>query len=72
VTFDSVLRAETEHAAQRAHALFATGRTPAAVYERKCDQCSLMDLCMPKVAAHGKSARRYLQTMLDLHRDDGP
>jgi CRISPR-associated exonuclease Cas4 len=64
VVFGDTLRRETEKAAARLHALVRTGRTPPARYEKKCDSCSLMNLCMPKVAGKGKNVGRYLARML--------
>lgn len=60
VVFDSALRAETEALAERMHALYTAGETPPASYLPRCDNCSLHDACLPKTAAAGKSARRYL------------
>jgi CRISPR-associated exonuclease Cas4 len=62
VIFDSDLRQLTEETAVRLHALFSSGITPKAVREPKCDQCSLLEVCMPD--ASGKSARRYLANAL--------
>jgi len=62
VRFDDALRRETEEAAARLHRLFASGVTPPPVREPKCDQCSLIDLCLPAAPAH--SARRFLDRLL--------
>jgi len=64
VAFTSDLRRQTEQLAIRFHELVKSGRTPAAHYQRKCRNCSLLDLCLPKTAAEGRSARRYLQQAL--------
>ena len=64
VEFDAALRALTEQTATRLHELIAAGLTPPAVYGPKCDNCSLLHLCLPKAAARGKSARDYLERML--------
>jgi CRISPR-associated exonuclease Cas4 len=64
VHFDDKLRRETEEAAARLHDLVRSGRTPPARYEKKCENCSLMNLCMPKVAGAGKNVARYLARML--------
>jgi CRISPR-associated exonuclease Cas4 len=49
VAFDDELRALTREVAAETRALIAAGRTPAPVYERRrCDACSLKDLCRPK------------------------
>jgi CRISPR-associated exonuclease Cas4 len=58
VPFDTELRRLTEATALALKEVIASGRTPAAVYEhRKCDACSLLDLCRPKLS--GRSARRW-------------
>lgn len=64
VRFDNALRAEVEALARRARDLIASGRMPPASFEPKCRNCSLSDLCKPKTAGAGKSARRYLARML--------
>jgi CRISPR-associated exonuclease Cas4 len=49
VAFDDELRALTREVAAETRALLAAGRTPPPVYERKrCDTCSLFQLCWPK------------------------
>lgn len=64
VAFDEALRARTEELARRTHELIGSGRTPPAVYAKKCDSCSLFDLCKPQTIGAGKSARRYIGQML--------
>ena len=49
VIFDAELRALTVDTVQRLREMIASRRTPPAVYEaRKCDACSLKELCMPQ------------------------
>lgn len=49
VTFVSGLRLRTEQAAARMHDLYERGTTPPPAYEsRKCDRCSLIEVCQPK------------------------
>lgn len=64
VRFDDRLRRETEEAAGRLHDLIRSGRTPPARYAKKCESCSLLNLCMPRVAGAGKSVGRYLARVL--------
>ncbi|OKY76785.1 MAG: CRISPR-associated protein Cas4 [Desulfobulbaceae bacterium DB1] len=64
VRFDDQLRRETEETAIRLHELVRSGRTPSARYEKKCDSCSLMHLCLPKVAGAGRSVGSYFARML--------
>ena len=72
VEFDGELRATTTALVDRVRALSAEGATPAAVYEkRKCDRCSLMEMCMPKSAgAGGKRVDRYVQAQLRAARTE--
>ncbi len=68
VHFDDELRRLTENAAAALRELFASGRTPAAEYEkRKRGACSLLGLCRPQAAARsGKTWReRQLRAALD-------
>ena len=64
VAFDAALRRVTMGTAARLHELIRSGTTPPARYEKKCDSCSLLELCLPRVAGSAKSARRYLSRML--------
>jgi len=59
VPFDTRLRDETTSTAARLHALIDARHTPPAVREPKCEQCSLLSLCLPGVmsAAHDMAAR---------------
>ena len=61
VVFDTVLRQETEDAAKRYHELVESGRTPKPVYSKKCDKCSMYDLCLPKTVEKARSVNRYLK-----------
>ncbi|GAB4345225.1 MAG: CRISPR-associated protein Cas4 [Candidatus Abyssubacteria bacterium] len=65
IAFDSALREKTETAVARLHALFREGRTPTATYEKKCDKCSLLSLCMPKATGSRKNIRRYLENVVN-------
>jgi CRISPR-associated exonuclease Cas4 len=65
VAFGEELRRETETAAARLHELLRARNTPPARYEKKCDSCSLLALCMPKTTGGRKSVERYLAGMLE-------
>jgi len=65
VTFDECLRRETEDAARRLHELVESGKTPPPVFEKKCQNCSLVDECMPRAIVPQHSAIRYMEQMLD-------
>ena len=65
VCFDEALRQKTEEAAKRVHELIESGITPKAEYSKKCKQCSLYELCMPKTCGKLWSARKYLLTAIE-------
>ena len=69
VEFDAVLRETTRTAALRLHEIIASGRTPPAVYEKKCDTCSLIQLCLPKLPSR-RSAAAFLTESLKLDLTD--
>ncbi|HCT86213.1 MAG TPA: CRISPR-associated protein Cas4 [Candidatus Margulisbacteria bacterium] len=48
VSFDEALRNTTIRIAHEVHKLIDNGVVPMAQYEKKCDSCSLVDVCMPK------------------------
>ena len=64
VIFDEELRLKTEAAAARLHDLIGSEKTPAAVYEPKCDSCSLFDLCLPKLSNKSGSAQSYVDQLM--------
>jgi len=60
VTFDGTLRQQTEDTAMCLHELIASSRTPKSVYMKKCDSCSLIGICLPKILGKKRSIKRYL------------
>jgi len=65
VIFDKALRMETEDAAKKVHALIESGITPKAEYSKKCERCSLLEVCMPKTCGKSKSVSNYLRTAME-------
>ena len=65
-TFDTSLREKTIALIEQIMKIRETGETVAAKYEkRKCDNCSLVDLCMPKSTGDGhKKVGRYIEAQL--------
>lgn len=59
------LRKETERLASRVHELMRLGITPAPIYEKKCDSCSLFSLCMPKRLSKHPTVEDYIAATLD-------
>lgn len=72
VEFTPALCSRTESLAGRLHELVRSGKTPSAQYEKKCEKCSLLSLCMPKTAHVSHSAQRYLsQAISDAQANSG-
>lgn len=61
VYFNEMLRRETEHLAALVHTRTHEGKTPPAEYTRRCENCSLRDICLPKATRTGRSAHAYLE-----------
>lgn len=62
VVFDQPLRQAVEQTAHQVQAMLAGGVTPAPRYDARCERCSLLELCLPKVAVR-KQVNRYLRAM---------
>lgn len=71
VAFDAELRALTVDTALRLHGLIDHRATPPAVYEqRKCDACSLIELCMPQAMRFQKGAEAWFsRQMAELRQE---
>lgn len=67
VPFDDVLRTLTEKSVTRLRELLSGVVTPPARFEPKCESCSLMPACMPKVSSR---VGTYLNTELGLAPED--
>jgi len=66
VAFDDELRALTQAVAAATRDLLAAGRTPPPVYERKrCDSCSLLQLCRPKRLARPGPVAAWLRRRIE-------
>jgi CRISPR-associated exonuclease Cas4 len=66
VAFDDVLRDLTSRTAQAVRACLAAGATPSATYDPpRCDPCSLIELCRPKATGAKRSAKAWLERMID-------
>ena len=65
VTFDTELRRLTQGTITATCQLLTDGRTPIAVYDAKrCDACSLIDLCQPRLLARAGSIQRWLEKQI--------
>jgi len=65
VVFDEALRTLTLQVIAETRALIESGKTPSAEYNAKrCDACSLIDDCQPKLLAHRRNVNVWLQDAL--------
>ncbi|MBA3066497.1 CRISPR-associated protein Cas4 [bacterium] len=64
VFFDNALRKNTEELCGRLRELTARGKTPPAKYEKRCERCSLLEQCMPKIIGKDKKVQKYLENIL--------
>jgi len=64
VAFTEDLREETRAVIAEVRNLLRSGQTPKAAYEKKCDSCSLYDLCNPKLLGSDGSTR-YVEELFD-------
>jgi CRISPR-associated exonuclease Cas4 len=66
VAFDDALRGLTEETSLALHELIASRKTPPAVYEkRKCDSCSLIELCQPHAFRLKRGAAAWFGAALE-------
>lgn len=63
VVFDAGLREKTVHTTAALHSLLAEGKTPPPQYAERCESCSFLPLCLPKVATR-KQVGAYLRKMV--------
>ena len=61
IDFDMVLRETTKKVSEKLHLFIEAGKTPPPRYAKKCDRCSLIDVCMPKKMGNKGTVNNYLQ-----------
>lgn len=60
VEFDELLRTRVKTLAEKMHLLFLKGETPSAVKGKRCNNCSMVDICLPKLSRSGKKTETYM------------
>lgn len=66
VAFDAELRELTRRTIAETRAMLDSGHTPSAEYtRRRCDACSLIDLCQPRWLGRGRHVHAWLRTQLE-------
>lgn len=69
VELDETLRQQTHDVIEKVRAIFQSGELPRPVYEKKCNACSLIDICNPQLVAKDKSAE-YLHKLFAMEQDE--
>ncbi len=64
VVFDLPLRELTRESARRLHALIDARSTPIAQREKKCESCSLLEICLPDALRLRKGVASWFATQL--------
>jgi len=64
IKFDETIRNKTIETAKKMYSFFSAGITPAAVYVKKCDNCSMFDICLPKMNYKPGSVEKYIKNNL--------
>ena len=72
VIFNNELIMNTKKIIKESRDLLISGKTPMAIYDiKKCDLCSLNELCMPKFLHEGgKKVNRYLKSQINRNLKD--
>ncbi len=66
VAFDDALRTLTHETIAAVRAMWDAGTTPHADYQpRRCDACSLIDLCQPRMLKRGQGVQAWLTRQLE-------
>ncbi len=66
VMFDDALRTLTRDTIAAVRAIWASGETPRADYQpKRCDACSLIDLCEPRTLARGRGVQAWLARQIE-------
>ncbi len=60
VVFDEKLRNLTKDTARRFHNLVESGQTPKPVFSKRCESCSMYDICLPRAVEKAMSIKDYL------------
>ena len=65
VEFDEVLRSKVKALAEKMHLLYTHEITPRAVKGKRCKNCSMKDICLPKLGGSSKKAEMYMVGVIE-------
>ncbi len=72
VDFDDALRSKTEEVTRRLHQIIDQRETPAAKRQKKCEKCSLLELCIPDSMQRDKGAAAFNARQYAARSDEAP
>jgi CRISPR-associated exonuclease Cas4 len=64
VKFTNELRTKVLEFSSEMHGMFNDGKTPLPYFTKKCNKCSLLNLCNPKISNRAKNIDNYIERML--------
>lgn len=65
VDFDDTLRERVKMLAEKMHLLYVHGITPPAIKGKQCKNCSMENICLPKLSRSSKKAEMYMAGLLE-------
>ena len=65
VAFDITLRKRVAELAEQMHTLFRDGITPPPRKTQSCRECSLVEICLPKIERKHHTVSRYIEKAID-------
>jgi len=66
ITFTSKLRQLVKNLASKMHNILETGETPKPIYLKRCKNCSLIEICMPKALSKNRDVKRYIKKNMSI------
>jgi len=70
VVFDDSLRTRVKELTVRMHMLYAQGETPSALKGKRCKNCSMVNICIPKIGKGGNKTGKYLASVFDEMKNE--
>lgn len=65
VEFTKLLRELVEQLLKEMYELLSQGKTPAAEYKKNCKNCSMYNLCLPKLAKRKRTLNGYMKAAIN-------
>lgn len=65
IKITEALKEEVKQLAEEMHKYYRNGKTPPAIENKHCKNCSLYDLCQPSLMKQKRNVKNYISTHLD-------